>query len=191
MGPLVEFFGDRIIIDFGLERDARLTYIIAGKEWIWPPPRSSKWIEIIRCTPTSFLLKDERRDLVCWKDATRLFSLFVVLETLFVLFGTKLSDGNLFGINMLFRNIHLSCGLLFMNLSLLKIISNAMVLFKLSMPFMLITYSLSAHSLIAFGLIYSPEVSFPFLVALRLAPSIGSLIWVEVTLFIMCLRDWC
>jgi hypothetical protein len=34
LGPLVEFFGDRIIIDFCLERDARLTYIISGKEWI-------------------------------------------------------------------------------------------------------------------------------------------------------------
>jgi hypothetical protein len=49
----------------------QLSSIIAGKEWIWPPPRSPKWLELIQCTPTSFLLDDGRRDLVCWKDAPR------------------------------------------------------------------------------------------------------------------------
>jgi hypothetical protein len=43
----VEFLGDRIIIDFSLGRDARLTSIIAGKEWIWPPSKSTEWIELI------------------------------------------------------------------------------------------------------------------------------------------------
>jgi hypothetical protein len=31
---------DRIIIDFNLRRDAQLSYIIAGKEWVWPSSRS-------------------------------------------------------------------------------------------------------------------------------------------------------
>jgi hypothetical protein len=51
----------------------------------------------------------------------RVCSLFVALGTLFVLFGTKLSSGNLFGINMLFNDFHLSCELLFIMLSLLGI----------------------------------------------------------------------
>jgi hypothetical protein len=62
-------------------------------------------------------------------------------------------------------------------------LSGAMVLFRLSDAIyvevigkMLITYSLSAHSPIAFGLIYTLDVSFPFVVALALAPSLGSLI---------------
>jgi cytochrome b561 len=45
-------------------------------------------------------------------------SLIVVLGTLF---GTKWSGGNLFGINMLFHDFHLCCGLLLMMLSLLRI----------------------------------------------------------------------
>jgi hypothetical protein len=70
---------------------------------------------------------------------------------------------NLVGINMLFRDFNLSCGLLFMKLSLLKISSGALVLFRLFDAIymkvirkMLITYSLiSSHSPIAFGLIYA------------------------------------
>jgi hypothetical protein len=55
-----------------------------------------------------------------------------------------------------------------------------MVSFKLSNSIyveeigkMLITYSLIAHSLIAFGLIYAPDVSFHFTVVLGLTPSLG------------------
>ena len=71
LGLLVEFFRDKIIMDSSLGKDARLSCIIAGKELILPPPRSPKWIEVIRCAPTSFLPNDGRRDLVCWKDALR------------------------------------------------------------------------------------------------------------------------
>jgi hypothetical protein len=71
LGPLVEFLGDRIIIDFSLGRDARLTSIIAGKEWIWPPSKSTEWIELIWCTSTSFLPDDGMNDLLCWKDAPK------------------------------------------------------------------------------------------------------------------------
>jgi len=67
----VEFFRVRIIIDSGLGKDARLSCIIVGMKWIWPPPRSPEWIELIRCNPTSFLSNDERCDLVRWKDAPR------------------------------------------------------------------------------------------------------------------------
>jgi hypothetical protein len=69
LGPLLEFFGDRIIIDSSLGRDARLTSNIAGKEW--PPSRSPEWIELVRCTSTPFLLDDGRNDLLCWKDAPK------------------------------------------------------------------------------------------------------------------------
>jgi hypothetical protein len=55
-----------------------------------------------------------------------------------------------------------------------------MVSFKLSNAIyvgeiekMLITYSLIAHSLIAFVLIYAPHVSFHFAIVLGLTPSIG------------------
>jgi hypothetical protein len=41
---------------------------------------------------------------------------------------------------------------------------------------MLITYFLTAHSLIAFGMIYALDASFLFGVALGLAPFLGSLI---------------
>ena len=71
LGRLVEFFEGRIIIDSGLRRDTRLSFIITGKEWIWPPHRSPEWIKLIRCTPTSFLPDDGRSDLVCWKDAPK------------------------------------------------------------------------------------------------------------------------
>jgi len=68
----VEFFGDKIIIDSSLGRDARLSCLIAGKKWILPPPRSLEWIELIRCTPPPLLLsEDGRRAIVCWKDAPR------------------------------------------------------------------------------------------------------------------------
>ena len=119
-------------------------------------------------------------------------SQFVVLGTLFILFRTKLSGGNLFGINMLSRDFHLSCGLLFMKLSLLKISFDPMVLFRLSFTFhvevikkMLITHFLIAHSLIAFGMIHAPNVSSPFIIALGLTPSVGSLTLVEGALFIL------
>jgi hypothetical protein len=99
--------------------------------------------------------------------------LFVVLVTLFVMFRTTWSGGILFGINMLFHDFHLSCELLFMKLSLLKISSCDMVLFRLSdtnfigvIGKMLITYSLIAQSLIACGLIYALDVSFPFAIVL-------------------------
>jgi hypothetical protein len=139
-GPLVEFFGDKIIIDFGLGRDARLSFIIAGKEWIWPSP--------------------------------------------FILFRTKWIGGNLFGINMLFHDFCFFLWIaIYETLSTQDKLSGAMVLFRLSDAIyvevigkMLITYSLSAHSPIAFGLIYTLDVSFPFVVALALAPSLGSLI---------------
>jgi hypothetical protein len=65
LGPLVELFEDRITIDSGLGRDARLSSIIVGKEWIWPPSRSLTLIELIQCTPTSFLPDDDRNDLLC------------------------------------------------------------------------------------------------------------------------------
>jgi hypothetical protein len=61
----VELFEDRITIDSGLGRDARLSSIIVGKEWIWPPSRSLALIELIQCTPTSFLPDDDRNDLLC------------------------------------------------------------------------------------------------------------------------------
>jgi len=84
---------------------------------------------------------------------------------------------------MLFRDFHLSCGLLFMKLSLLRISSGAIVLFKLSNAIyvevigkMLITYYLIVHSPIIFGLIYARDVSFPFAVVLRLELSLRFLI---------------
>jgi hypothetical protein len=58
-----------------------------------------------------------------------------------------------------------------------------MVLFRLSdaiyvevIQKMLITYSLIDHSPIAFGLIYAPDVSFPFTVVFGLTLSLGFLI---------------
>jgi hypothetical protein len=55
--------------------------------------------------------------LLCWNDALKdMFSICCAWNDLFVLFMTKLSGGNLFGINMLFHDFHLSCGLLFMML---------------------------------------------------------------------------
>ena len=44
-------------------------------------------------------------------------SLFIVLGTLFVLFWTKWSGENLFGINMLSHDFLLFCGLLFVEFS--------------------------------------------------------------------------
>jgi hypothetical protein len=163
----VEFFGDRIITDFGLGRDAQLSSIIASKELIWPPFRSPEWIELIQCTSTSFLSDDRRCGHNVGRMLQRICSLFVALGTLFVLFGTKWNSGILFSINMLFRNFHLSYGLLFTKLSPLRISSGAIVLFRLSDAIyvevigkMLITYSLIVHSPIIFGLIYAPDVSF-------------------------------
>jgi hypothetical protein len=46
----------------------------------------------------------------------------------------------------------------------------------------LITYYLSDHSPITFGMVYTPDVSFPFVIAIRIIPSIGSLISVQVAL---------
>jgi hypothetical protein len=70
-----------------------------------------------------------------------------------------------------------------MKLSLLRISSGAIVLFKLSNAIyvevigkMLITYYLIVHSPITFGLIYAPNVSFPFAVVLRLELSLRFLI---------------
>jgi len=68
-----------------------------------------------------------------------------------------------------------------MKLFLLRISSGAIVLlFKLSNAIyvevigkMLITYSFIVHSPIAFGLIYAPNVSFPFVVVLRLELSLS------------------
>jgi hypothetical protein len=34
LGPLIEFFENKIVTDSSLGRDARLSSIIAGKEWI-------------------------------------------------------------------------------------------------------------------------------------------------------------
>jgi hypothetical protein len=74
-------------------------------------------------------------------------------------------------------------GLLFMKLSLLKMSLGPMVLFRLFDAFyvgvigkMLITYFLTAHSLITFGMIYALDASFLFGVALGLALFLGSLI---------------
>jgi hypothetical protein len=96
----VEVFGDRIITDFGLGRDAQLSSIIASKELIWPPLRSPEWIELIQCTSTSFLSDDRRCGHNVGRMLQRICSLFVVLGTLFVLFGTKWNGGILFSINM-------------------------------------------------------------------------------------------
>ena len=46
----------------------------------------------------------------------------------------------------------------------------------------LITYYLSAYSPITFGMVYTPDVSFPFVIAIRIIPYIGSLISVQVAL---------
>jgi hypothetical protein len=46
----------------------------------------------------------------------------------------------------------------------------------------LITYYLSAYSPITFGMVYTPDVSFPFVIAIGIIPSIGSLISVQVAL---------
>jgi hypothetical protein len=47
-------FCDIIIIDSSLGRGARLSYIIVGHQWTWPPARSLEWIEHICCTHVSF-----------------------------------------------------------------------------------------------------------------------------------------
>jgi len=115
LGHLVEFFGDRIIIDSGLGRDAQC------KEWIWPPSRSPEWIKLIQCTPTFSWMMVGMAYYV-GRTLQRICSLFLALGTLFVLFETKLSDGNLFGINRLFHDFHLSCGLLLKKLRCFDII---------------------------------------------------------------------
>jgi hypothetical protein len=79
MGPLVERFGERIIIDSGLGRDARVSCIIDTQEWRWPLARSLGWIELARCTLVSFLLGDRRRDIVSGRMLLQVFSPFVML----------------------------------------------------------------------------------------------------------------
>ena len=70
-----------------------------------------------------------------------------------------------------------------MKLSLFRISLGPMMLFGLSNAFyveviwkLLITYFLTAHSLITFGMIYALDASFLFGVALGLALFLGSLI---------------
>jgi len=118
----VEFFGDRIIIDSDLERDVWMSFIIASKEWIWPPSKSPEWIELIRCTLISFLPDDGRNDLLCWKDAPKgMFSIRCVWNSIRPL-RDKVEWWKLVWHNKhLFHDFHLSCGLLFIMLSLLKI----------------------------------------------------------------------
>jgi len=48
VGSLVELFGRRIIIVFGLGRDARVSCIIDNQEWRWPSSKSPGWIELAR-----------------------------------------------------------------------------------------------------------------------------------------------
>ena len=51
MGPLVQTYGDRLIYDTGVGRAARVSDLVEGQDWVWPPARSPVWIEILRATP--------------------------------------------------------------------------------------------------------------------------------------------
>lgn len=73
MGPLVERFGERIIIDSGFGRYVSMSCNINSQEWRWPLTRSPGWIELARCTLVSY----KRCDIVWWKDVpTSIFSIY-------------------------------------------------------------------------------------------------------------------
>jgi hypothetical protein len=101
MGPLVECFGERIIIDFGLGRDTRLGYIVASQEWIWPSIRSSSGLSLLG-VPLFLFTQMIGGVIFCTGSMLlELFFMSVMFGMLFIPFRTKWSGGNLYGINML------------------------------------------------------------------------------------------
>ena len=67
----MEFFRDRIIIDFGLGRECGwvlLWLVRNGFGHLLDPPNGLSLFDVLH---TSFLPYDKRSDLVCWKDALK------------------------------------------------------------------------------------------------------------------------
>jgi hypothetical protein len=87
-------------MDSSLGRDARLSCIIAGKAFglLLNPPSGLNLFDVLPLLFSRMMVG------VTWyvgRMVQEVSSLFIVLGTLFIPFGTKWSGGNLFGINML------------------------------------------------------------------------------------------
>ena len=55
LGPLIDYFGSRIIYDSALPRNAKVKSIVEGRVWKWPPIVTIQLLELQRHTPIGFL----------------------------------------------------------------------------------------------------------------------------------------
>lgn len=68
VGRLIEVFGERMIYDSGLGRNAMVADIIREGTWRWPLFLSVDWMDLIELTPLSFLPNVENEDRLVWDD---------------------------------------------------------------------------------------------------------------------------
>ena len=63
LGPILHLFGERILYDSALHRNARVDAIMEGTRWNWPVTISADLIELKNCC-TNYPLNTSREDVI-------------------------------------------------------------------------------------------------------------------------------
>ena len=65
MGPLLSVFGERIVYDSAIQRDALVASVLDGPRWNWPVANSADLITI-KNSCADIVLDDSRDDIISW-----------------------------------------------------------------------------------------------------------------------------
>ena len=65
MGPLLSVFGERIVYDSAIQRDALVASVLDGSRWNWPVANSADLITI-KNSCADIVLDDSRDDIISW-----------------------------------------------------------------------------------------------------------------------------
>ena len=66
LGPIVSIYGDRIIYDSGLPRNATVSSIIQNGNWVWPVANSPDLLILKSSIPEAMLPRSDQCDSICW-----------------------------------------------------------------------------------------------------------------------------
>ena len=65
MGPFLPQFGDRILYDSAIHRNARVADVMDGNRWNWPVTVSADLL-MLKNSCTDYLLDISREDVISW-----------------------------------------------------------------------------------------------------------------------------
>lgn len=68
LGPLEKIFGERIIHDSRLSKQAKVAEIVEGDNWRWPSARSPTLFELMQGTLDTFRVDSTREDVLRWVE---------------------------------------------------------------------------------------------------------------------------